>query len=129
MALSWITSRVRSPTKDPVILSGRFEFDGSTDPSSITAAWIDTITNDGTGIWTVTVLPQFRAQAVLAIQATLELAAAGDSHVQAQPYDVANGTFVLNVHTGGALADPATTNFCSLALHCKYSVSPDGSGV
>ena len=131
MALSWIMSRLRSPTKDPVILSGRFEFNGASaiTAAQITAAWIDTIVHTATGVWTVTVLPQFRAQAMLAMQATLELAAAGDSQVNVRAYNVALGTFIIDVQTAASPADLATTNFCSLALHGKYSVSPDGSGV
>lgn len=129
MALSHITSKVRSPTKDPVILSGRFEFNGASNIASITAVWIDTIVHTATGVWTVTLKPKFRPQAVLSNQATLELAAAGDSQINVRPFNISAGTFVIDVQTGAAPADLATTNFCSLALHCKYSVSPDGSGV
>lgn len=131
MPLSHILSRVMSPTKDPVILDGRFEFNGASNitTSQITAVFIDTIVHTGTGIWTVTLKSAFRVQAMKAIQLTLEVASAADAHVQAQPYNVSAGTFVINVHTGGALADLATTNFCSIALHTKTSNAPDGSGV
>ncbi len=132
MSLAHIVNVMKSPTKDPVRLTGRFEFNGASaiTAAQITAVWIESIAHTATGVWTVTVKPAFRAQAMLAMQATLELAAAGDSQVNLRPYNVALGTFIIDVQTGAATpADLATTNFCSLGLDAKYSGAPDGSGV
>lgn len=121
-----------------VHLEGSFQFDGSTDPSVIRANWIESISHDATGVWTITMKEQFRGwQGLLSGQVTLQIDANGDlSFAQLGGFNASNGTLVVRVFTEGsgtlAAADVAAGsgpgNWCHVSLKLKESTAVDGSG-
>lgn len=122
---------VETPAKDLVLLVGGFATNGASAPSAaqLFGNWISSVTHDSTGVYTVTMKPDFRALQLVAKGATLSLATVADSAVQLGPYNATLGTLVVRTLTAGAVADIAANadNFVSLQLSARYGRNQDGS--
>lgn len=101
-----------------VLLHGGFAFNGAAAPTGIFGNWILSIVHTGTGIWTITLKPDFRGLQLIARLVALSLAASADANIHMGPYDRVAGTLVVRVLTAGSLADVAagTDNYCFLEL-------------
>lgn len=134
MTLSLLTTEDKQLHTGIYRVEGKFRFNTASDPTSIIGRGISSVSHDSTGVWTVTLDSELQnAQGVVHMQATLELDAAADSHVQVGAFTEAAGTLVVRVHTGGSLADVAAGsndgNWCHLSIALKFSEAEDGSGL
>lgn len=130
-----ILNRKTQETSQPacVALQGGFAFNAALAPTGIFGNWIQSIAHTGTGIWTVTLKPDFRGLSLIARLVSMSLAASADSNIHTGPYDRVAGTLVVRVLTAGALADvaAATDNYCFLELVVASDAGlvSDGGGI
>lgn len=122
---------VETPHKPEFRLSGGFNTNGGSSPTAaqIFGNWIQSVTRSGVGAYSVLLKPEFRGMRNIGKQASLQLAAVGDSKVVLGPYDAAAGTLVVSTVTGAAAADIAANadNIVWLDLTMIYSDIPNGS--
>lgn len=122
---------VETPHKSEVRLSGGFATNGASNPATIYGNWIQSVIRDGgAGIYLVTLKPDFRGMRNKGKQASLQLAAVGDSKVVIGPYNATAGTLRVWTVTGAAAADIAANadNIVWLDLTMSYTTLGDGSG-
>lgn len=115
--------------KPEVRLSGGFATNGGSNPATLYGNWIQSVTRSGAGAYSVLLKPEFRGMRNVGKQASLQLAAVGDSKVVLGPYDSTAGTLVVTTVTGAAAADIAANadNIVWLDLTMIYSDVPNGS--
>jgi hypothetical protein len=138
MTIAWIKEPLQHFHKDTYLVDGRFRFNGSSAPTSVVGAAVQSVAHTATGVWTVTLKPQFRNwRGVLSRQVSLELDASALTVLHMGPAVAAAGTFVVRAQTEAAgtlaLANVASGsnagNWCHFSLLLKYGTSKDGSGV
>jgi hypothetical protein len=128
----------QTPHGSEVELTGRFRFNGSSDPTSKIGNWISSVAHTSTGVWTVTMKdPYKKLYGAYARNVSLEMDASALNVINMGAYDEALGTFIIRVYTESAgtlaLADIAAGsndgNWCHMRLSIKASNRPDNSGL
>jgi hypothetical protein len=134
MTIAWIKEPLLHFHKDAHLLSGRFRFNTASNPTSVVGSAIESVAHTATGVWTVTLKPEFRGwRGVLSAHCTLELDASANAVAHLGPMVASAGTIVVRSLTAGTLANIAAGsnagNWCHLSLLFKYGISRDGSGI
>jgi hypothetical protein len=138
MTIAWIRNKLETFHKDSYLVEGRFRFNGSSAPTTFYGAAIQGVAHTTTGVWTITLKPEFRNwRGLISRVGGLELDASALTVWHWGPASAANGTLVVRTQTEGAgtlaLANVAAGsndgNWFHFACLLKYGVSPDGSGL
>lgn len=138
MTIPWMTEKPATVHKGVVYLEGSFQFNGSSAPTNVVGAFIDSVAHTSTGVWTITLKEEFRSwQGILSRVGSLEFDSSSLSVFHWGPAAASAGTLVVRVQTEStdtlALADVAAGsndgNWFHFLLALKYSTVPDGSGV
>jgi hypothetical protein len=120
---------IEGPHKGEVRLSGGFRTNAGSSPTVIYGNWISSVSRTGAGTYTVQMKNEFKGLHCIGKQATLQLAAPGDSKVVLGAYDASAGTQVVATITTAAAADIAANadNIVWLELVVSYGRIADGS--
>lgn len=120
---------VESPHKSEIRLSGGFRPNGAGSITAFYGNWIQSVTRNGAGDYTVTMKNDFKGLYCHGKRATLQLSAVADSKVVLGPYSATAGTQQLWVVTGAAAADIAANadNIVWLELVVSYTRLNDGT--
>lgn len=139
MVMSKVRVHPYSTHKGEFVAHFRFRFNGASAPTSVIGDGIASVAHTGTGIWTVTLDPEFfPTNGTFANQATLEMDAdASLSVIQLGKFDKTAGTLVVRVftETAGTLAaaDIAAGsnngNWAHITMALKVGSAPDGGGL
>lgn len=132
---------LEGPHKSEVVLNGKFNPNGSSNPTSamIYGAWISSVAHTATGKWTITMKEAYRgARGWLSCQVSLGTSSdQPEVSVRHGAIDLAAGTIVVFASdeddTSGisAAADVAynAATFISVSIAIKTEKIPDGSNI